>query len=64
LDHTQNNQLTLTKGAQLDVEFTEGNTIFQVHSARLTFYNPKLDKSHTHNGNGNKCVAVFNITVT
>ena len=48
----QKQQQTLTKGAQLEVEVTDGSTDFQIHSARLTLYNLKPDRSpQTHSGN-------------
>jgi len=47
----KNNQWTLTKGAQLDVELTKESTIFQIHSIRLTLYNMKPNKSRTQHNN-------------
>jgi len=44
--------MTLTKVNQLDVEFSKGITNFQMHSARLTLYSSKPNKSLTHKGKG------------
>jgi hypothetical protein len=43
-------QQTLTRGAQLEVEITQGSTDFQIHSALLTLYKLKPDRSQTHSG--------------
>jgi hypothetical protein len=44
--------MTLTKVNQLGVEFTKGIKNFQMHSARLTLYSSKPNKSLTPNGKG------------